>query len=137
LFQILQKREEGLCVPNRHLTVYPVELPRWLPHDILETLLQRLKEHLTVELRHMLQKYQRLERGHIRIPSRESSPASSTFGHSFLAFQSNQGPVKFSPLFDDMPATSSQSKADKHLTPMDVGVFNGLISTIRARFTRK
>ena len=137
MFKILQKREGGLSAPGCHLTVYPVELPSWLPHDISEALLERFNELLTAELERMLQKYHRQKRGRVDIPSQETSPASSIFNDSCLAFQSNHGPIAFPSASQDVPASSSQSKADKHSTLMDMGILNGFISTLRARFTRK
>ena len=77
-----QLKGGGLDTRGRHSTVYPVELPPWLPHDVLDALLWRFRELTRTELEKMVQKFNSRGTHHARSPSEESSSAASTSSNS-------------------------------------------------------
>jgi hypothetical protein len=60
-------------VRGRHPTIYPVELPPWLPNRILSSLVSRFRTHLLYEIKTMM-----LPKLHYRSSSQQSDSAIST-----------------------------------------------------------
>ena len=55
LLEVLSKGSENFEVRGHHATVTPVQLPRWLPRDVLEQMVVRFKNHLLREIFAMTQ----------------------------------------------------------------------------------
>jgi hypothetical protein len=50
LLAILNENGPQLSFPNCHSTIYPIELPSWLPDGIVEQLTAKFQQHLRNEL---------------------------------------------------------------------------------------
>jgi hypothetical protein len=48
--------DNRLSLRGHHLTVYPVELPEWLPHDIVTQMMGQFQKYLRDEVTTMLMK---------------------------------------------------------------------------------
>jgi len=54
LLDILRGGATNFNVRGRHATLYPVELPRWLPRDVMEQMVIRFKKILLIEITAMM-----------------------------------------------------------------------------------
>jgi hypothetical protein len=54
-------RDQPISLRGRHSTIYPVELPKWLPPEIVDKMNERFQRHLGQEIRIMLKGAQQLE----------------------------------------------------------------------------
>lgn len=71
--------DKGPIVRGRHSTLYPVELPCWLPGDVLEAILREFREFAQVQVQTMIERFRGPEQSRlVRSPSRESTSATST-----------------------------------------------------------
>jgi hypothetical protein len=56
LLNILRGQDkEALKVRGYHTTLFPVELPRWLPRKVLAALFERFQKHLAVEVKKLIE----------------------------------------------------------------------------------
>jgi hypothetical protein len=61
LLGILNEDEPRLSFRGCHSIVYPVELPKWLPSQIVDNLTERFQVHLRKELDFMVREFERDE----------------------------------------------------------------------------
>ena len=83
LLDVLRGNSEDFEVRGRHTTIYPVELPPWLPTEYMEQMVTRLRKYLTDELIIMMAQDADSEEAeasetHSRTPSLQSDSGYST-----------------------------------------------------------
>jgi hypothetical protein len=73
-------------VRGHHATLFPVDLPSWLPEQVVKEMLKRFRKHLVDELHLMLRRTALdslpFAKHHSRTPSMESASAKSTSADS-------------------------------------------------------
>ena len=57
LIKILRGDYDGLEVRGRHSMLYALELPKHLPQEVLNALIQRFRQHLQTEFQLMISKW--------------------------------------------------------------------------------
>jgi hypothetical protein len=78
-----QKIQDNLWVRGHHCTLFLVELPDWLPADVLQDMVLRYHQHLHDALHHFsqLKSVPRAQSRHRREPSFQSNSGASTSSH--------------------------------------------------------
>jgi hypothetical protein len=132
LFKIFEQSGAGFAIPSCHRTVCPMELPGWLPEDILKALLLRIRELLIVEIDCMIQQHHCQE--HICTLMRTPSPEplfnnpSTSIGRHLINFRFPHSSIEAG------GSSEPNSQPVKCLPP--VNVLCSLLSAIRACFAR-
>jgi hypothetical protein len=77
---ILRDGKDEFLVRGHHCTAYPLELPAWLPVDVLQKMVLQSRKYLHRELSKMLDsdEDQQRPKGHKRLPSGLTDPGSGS-----------------------------------------------------------